>query len=202
MSKESVLAVSVGAYHCIALTQSYNVYCWGGLGGKEEDESLIREPVLLGWVSSLNINHIMAGPHQIFCWSVSLTKKLRKKAPFCIEVKTESFKQLSILLNEANSVENVNIKKELICNTLSLLKIQFDAARLHDVLPLDIGFDGIQDFNVDLKNVIMSLITHQEYNDAAKDVLESGWSFLFPSSENRAISIIELLKGFLIILLF
>nr|XP_047123873.1 E3 ubiquitin-protein ligase HERC2 isoform X1 [Hydra vulgaris]XP_047123877.1 E3 ubiquitin-protein ligase HERC2 isoform X2 [Hydra vulgaris] len=194
LSKESVLTVSVGAYHCIALTQSYNVYCWGGLGGKEEDESLIREPVLLGWVSSLNINHIMAGPHQIFCWSVSLTKKLKKKIPFGIEIKTRSLKQLSILLIEASLIENVVYKKEFICNILSLIKLQFDSARAHNVSPDNIGFGSMKNFNVDLKNVIMTLMTNEEYNAAAGEVLESGWSFLFPSSENIATTITELMR--------
>ena len=65
LNKENVLHISVGAYHCIALTQSYNVFCWGGLGGKEEDESLIREPVLLKAVSEVGVNNIVAGPHQV-----------------------------------------------------------------------------------------------------------------------------------------
>lgn len=78
LNKENVLAISVGAYHCIALTESYNVFCWGGLGGKEEEESLIREPVLVKSVSECGITKITAGPHQVsfvlilFCDSPAL----------------------------------------------------------------------------------------------------------------------------------
>ena len=59
------MSISVGAYHCIAITDSSNVYCWGGLGGKEEEETLIREPVLLKAVSELGVSRIIAGPHQV-----------------------------------------------------------------------------------------------------------------------------------------
>lgn len=69
LNKQNVLAISVGAYHCVALTDSYNVFCWGGLGGKEEEESLIREPVLLKAVSEIGVSHVMAGPHQVCVWT-------------------------------------------------------------------------------------------------------------------------------------
>ena len=65
LNKENVVSISVGAYHCIAITDSSNVYCWGGLGGKEEEETLIREPVLLKAVSELGVSRIVAGPHQV-----------------------------------------------------------------------------------------------------------------------------------------
>lgn len=65
LSNEKVISLSVGAYHCIAITNSSNVYCWGGLGGKEEDEMLIREPVLLKVVSDLGVSRVVAGPHQV-----------------------------------------------------------------------------------------------------------------------------------------
>ena len=34
-------------------------------GGKEEEETLIREPVLLKAVSELGVSRIVAGPHQV-----------------------------------------------------------------------------------------------------------------------------------------
>lgn len=65
LSDENIVSLSVGAYHCIAITDSSNVYCWGGLGGKEEDETLIQEPVLLKVVSELGVSRVVAGPHQV-----------------------------------------------------------------------------------------------------------------------------------------
>ena len=69
LNKENIVSISVGAYHCIAITNTSNVYCWGGLGGKEEEEMIIREPVLLKAVSELGVSRIVAGPHQV-CFSV------------------------------------------------------------------------------------------------------------------------------------
>ena len=79
LNKQNVLSISVGAYHCIALTDSLNVFCWGGLGGKEEDESLIREPVLLKAVSEIGVCNVTAGPHQVCSFGV-----IRDLLPFVI----------------------------------------------------------------------------------------------------------------------
>ena len=65
LNHERIIHISVGAYHCIALSATNAVYCWGGLGGQQEEESVIREPVLLKVVSQLGITHIATGPHQV-----------------------------------------------------------------------------------------------------------------------------------------
>lgn len=198
LNKQNVLAISVGAYHCVALTDSYNVFCWGGLGGKEEEESLIREPVLLKAVSEVGVSHVMAGPHQIFCWSASFLKKIDKKVPFCIDVKKETFETLELLLQKAQASADEELKHCLLRSCLLLLKLQFQAAKKMDVSPQDIGFNGEEAFSTRLKDLVIHLVLQEpqqsELRKICEDVLECGWLYLLPAASDRAKTLTEFLK--------
>jgi len=192
LNKENVLSISVGAYHCIALTQSYNVFCWGGLGGKEEEESLIREPVLLKALSEIGVTNIIAGPHQIFCWSVTCQKKLEKEIAFCVSICKQTFE----LLYELIAIATINETTiDLLESLLELLKLQFEVAKKFDVSPADLHFRD--DLSTNFKDVIIKLVASSSstISKLAEDILSSGWLYLLPTSEKRAKTLSDLLMA-------
>ncbi|XP_066913164.1 E3 ubiquitin-protein ligase HERC2-like, partial [Clytia hemisphaerica] len=198
LNKESIASISVGAYHCIAITNTSNVYCWGGLGGKEEEEMIIREPVLLKAVSELGVSRIVAGPHQIFCWRVSFINPLKEHVPFAIEINRETFENLEQLLSYSQKVEDPEVKDDLISSCLYLLKMQFHGARAHDVCTCFLGFDGKSEFSQKLKSLVINLIStlpyHSKIHKLAEEVLSVGWLYLLPSAIERATTFSTLLK--------
>ena len=61
---------------------------------------------------------------QIFCWSVSVNKRMEKHVPFCIELKRETFENIHALLTSYKTYDSDDTGKTLTMSTLKLLKLQ------------------------------------------------------------------------------
>ena len=61
---------------------------------------------------------------QIFCWSVSVNKRMEKHVPFCIELKRETFENIHALLTSYKTYDSDDSGKTLTMSTLKLLKLQ------------------------------------------------------------------------------
>lgn len=75
---------------------------------------------------------------------------------------------------------------------------QFNAARIHDVQPIELGFDGITEFSRNLKEMIIHFISslpyHSSLHKLAEEVLAVGWLFILPTAKERATTFSTLLK--------
>lgn len=72
---------------------------------------------------------------------------------------------------------------------------QFKAAIKFDVPPSELGFDGEQDFSINLKDLVIDLVSspNSELRKVSEDILSDGWLYLLPNAEERAKTLSELL---------
>lgn len=196
VKNKRVRELSVGSGHILVLTEDQLVYGWGRNDFGQIDPSLnstVSEPTLCPTLSSKSIIGLVCGPTQSFAWSTS-TWSVAARIAFVVDICEETFKFLDVLL--AKSSEGLPVTRPpsqdlecLLVSALNLLRLQLHAMITHnfDVKSIGLGsgalLTSIKQRCVNLASNPGVLATIQS---AAQAVLQTGWSILLPTANERA----------------
>ncbi|XP_034934449.1 E3 ubiquitin-protein ligase HERC2 [Chelonus insularis] len=201
---KKVIELAVGSVLVLALTEDQQVYGWGRNDYGQIDPSLgftkVSEPWLCSALTGKSVIGIACGPTQSFVWCLS-TWSVASRIVFVVDVCEETFKLLDILL--AKSCEGLpgtrpptQDRECLAVATLNLLRLQLHAMISHGIDPKSVGLccsnllNSLKQRCVHLASGVGILATIQE---AAQAVLQTGWSIMLPTANERA----KTLSGFL-----
>ncbi|KAL2717183.1 E3 ubiquitin-protein ligase HERC2 [Vespula squamosa] len=196
LKNKKVKDLALGSSHTLALTEDHMVYGWGKNDYGQIDKSLgniITEPTLCPALSGKIVVGIVCGATQSFAWCISALS-VASRVAFVVEVCEETFKLLDILL--AKSCEGLpgtrpptQDRECLAVATLNLLRLQLYAMITHKIDNKSVGLSGSTLLNslkqrcVNLASGSGILATIQK---AAQAVLQTGWSILLPTANERA----------------
>ncbi|XP_072748341.1 E3 ubiquitin-protein ligase HERC2 [Anoplolepis gracilipes] len=190
--------LSVGATHILVLTEDQFVYGWGRNDYGQIDPSLgsvISEPTLCPTLSSKTVIGLASGPTQSFAWCMSAWSGGASRVAFVVDICEETFQLLDTLL--AKSCEGLpgirpptQDRECLAVATLNLLRLQLHTMLTHNIDTKSIGLaasspllNSLKQRCVNLASATGILATIQE---AAQAVLQTGWSILLPTANERA----------------
>ncbi|XP_043274810.1 E3 ubiquitin-protein ligase HERC2 isoform X2 [Venturia canescens] len=203
LKHKRVKDLSVGGVMVLALMDDHQVYGWGrNVYGQIDPalESTVTEPTLCPTLSNKGIVGLVCGSTQSFAWSLS-TRTVASRVAFVVEICEETFKLLDMLL--AKSCEGLpgtrpptQDRECLAVSTLNLLRLQLHAMITHNIDGKTVGLGSTQLLN-SLKHRCVSLASGPgilaTIQEAAQAVLQTGWSILLPTANERA----KTLSGFL-----
>ncbi|CAJ0961826.1 unnamed protein product, partial [Ranitomeya imitator] len=102
---KKVVDVAVGSTHCLALSESGEVYSWGSNDQCQHFDTLRiakPEPSALPGLDSKHIVGIACGPAQSFAWSSCSEWSIGLRVPFVVDVCSMTFEQLDLLLRQVS----------------------------------------------------------------------------------------------------
>ncbi|XP_011141461.1 E3 ubiquitin-protein ligase HERC2 [Harpegnathos saltator] len=190
--------LSVGGTHILALTEDQFVYGWGRNDYGQIDPTLgpvVSEPSLCPTLSSKNVIGLASGPTQSFAWCMSAWSGGANRVAFVVDICEETFQLLDTLL--AKSCEGLpgirpptQDRECLAVATLNLLRLQLHTMLTHNIDAKSVGLaatstllNSLKQRCVNLASATGILATIQE---AAQAVLQTGWSILLPTANERA----------------
>lgn len=200
---KKVKELAVGSVLVLALTEDQQVYGWGRNDYGQIDATLgftVPEPTLCTALVGKSVIGLVCGPTQSFVWSLS-TWSVAPRVAFVVDIYEETFKLLDMLL--AKSCEGLpgtrpptQDRECLAVATLNLLRLQLHAMISHGIDPKSVGL-GCTSLLNSLKHRCVSLASGAgilaTIQEAAQAVLQTGWSILLPTANERA----KTLSGFL-----
>ncbi|OCT92505.1 hypothetical protein XELAEV_18015562mg [Xenopus laevis] len=206
---KKVVDVAVGSTHCLALTESGEVYSWGSNDQCQHFDTLrIAKPVpsILPGLDSKHIVGISCGPAQSFAWSSCSEWSVGLRVPFVVDVCPLTFEQLDLLLRQVSEGMDGTSdwpppqeKECMAVATLNLLRLQLHAAISHQADPECLGLGLGSVLLNSLKQTVVTLASNagvlNTVQSAAQAVLQSGWSVLLPTAEERARALSALLPN-------
>ncbi|OXB80416.1 UNVERIFIED_CONTAM: hypothetical protein H355_003472 [Colinus virginianus] len=206
---KKVIDVAAGSTHCLALTEDSEVHSWGSNDQCQHFDTLRitkPEPAALPGLDTKHIVGIACGPAQSFAWSSCSEWSIGLRVPFVVDVCPMTFEQLDLLLRQVTEGMDGSSdwpppqeKECMAVATLNLLRLQLHAAISHQVDPecLGLGLGGI--LLNSLKQTVVTLASNagvlNTVQSAAQAVLQSGWSVLLPTAEERARALSALLPS-------
>uniref|UniRef100_A0A8B9QQL8 E3 ubiquitin-protein ligase HERC2 n=1 Tax=Anas platyrhynchos TaxID=8839 RepID=A0A8B9QQL8_ANAPL len=204
---KKVIDVAAGSTHCLALTEDSEVHSWGSNDQCQHFDTLRitkPEPTALPGLDTKHIVGIACGPAQSFAWSSCSEWSIGLRVPFVVDVCPMTFEQLDLLLRQVTEGMDGSSdwpppqeKECMAVATLNLLRLQLHAAISHQVDPecLGLGLGGM--LLNSLKQTVVTLASNagvlNTVQSAAQAVLQSGWSVLLPTAEERARALSALL---------
>uniref|UniRef100_A0A3Q4MNW4 HECT-type E3 ubiquitin transferase n=1 Tax=Neolamprologus brichardi TaxID=32507 RepID=A0A3Q4MNW4_NEOBR len=206
---KKVVDVAVGSTHCLALTDDGEVLSWGSNDKLQHFDTLFsnkKQPKALPGLNSKHIVGISCGPGQSFAWSSSSEWSVGKRVPFVVDVCPMSFEQLDLLLRQVSEGMDGSSdwpppqeKECMVVATLNLLRLQLHAAISNQVDPEELGLGLGSVLLNNLKQTVVVLASNagvlNTVQAAAQAVLQSGWSVLLPTAEERARALSSLLPN-------
>ena len=203
LKMKKIKDLSVGSGHILVLTEDQLVYGWGRNDYGQIDPSLnsiVSEPTLCPALSSKSMIGLVCDPTQSFAWSTS-TWSVAHRIVFVVDICEDTFKYLDSLL--AKSCEGLPGSRPptqdhecLIVSALNLLRLQLHAMITHNFDGKLIGLGSTPLLN-SLKQRCVNLASSPgilaTIQSAAQAVLQTGWSILLPTANERA----KTLSGFL-----
>ncbi|XP_037554244.1 E3 ubiquitin-protein ligase HERC2 [Nematolebias whitei] len=206
---KKVVDVAVGSTHCLALTNDGEVHSWGSNDKLQHFDTLFsnkKQPKALPGLNSKHIVGISCGPGQSFAWSSCSEWSVGLRVPFVVDVCSMTFEQLDLLLRQVSEGMDGSSdwpppqeKECMVVTTLNLLRLQLHAAISNQVDPdeLNLGLGSVLLNN--LKQTVVLLASNagvlNTVQAAAQAVLQSGWSVLLPTAEERARALSSLLPN-------
>ncbi|XP_015606913.1 E3 ubiquitin-protein ligase HERC2 isoform X2 [Cephus cinctus] len=203
---KKVIDLSAGNMHVLALTEDQLVYGWGRNDYGRIDSSLestVTKPTLCPALTGKGVVGLVCGASQSFAWSMRSTCYVPIRAAFVIDICEDTFKLLDMLL--AKSCEELpgtrpptQDRECLAVATLNLLRLQLHAMITHNIENKSVGLGSSTLLNslkqrcVALASGAGILATMQE---AAQAVLQTGWSVLLPTANERAKTLSGLLPN-------
>uniref|UniRef100_A0A669B1P6 E3 ubiquitin-protein ligase HERC2 n=1 Tax=Oreochromis niloticus TaxID=8128 RepID=A0A669B1P6_ORENI len=206
---KKVVDVAVGSTHCLALTDDGEVLSWGSNDKLQHFDTLFsnkKQPKALPGLNSKHIVGISCGPGQSFAWSSSSEWSVGKRVPFVVDVCPMTFEQLDLLLRQVSEGMDGSSdwpppqeKECMVVATLNLLRLQLHAAISNQVDPEELGLGLGSVLLNNLKQTVVVLASNagvlNTVQAAAQAVLQSGWSVLLPTAEERARALSSLLPN-------
>lgn len=198
LSDKKIKDLSVGGTHILALTEDQFVYGWGRNDYGQIDPTLgpvVSEPCLCPTLSLKNVIGLASGPTQSFAWCMSAWSGGANRVAFVVDICEETFQLLDTLL--AKSCEGLpgirpptQDRECLAVATLNLLRLQLHTMLTHNIDAKSVGLaasssllNSLKQRCVNLASATGILATIQE---AAQAVLQTGWSILLPTANERA----------------
>ncbi|XP_043927990.1 E3 ubiquitin-protein ligase HERC2 [Protopterus annectens] len=206
---KKVTDVAVGSTHCLVLTEDGEVYSWGNNDQGQQFDTLRiarAEPKALPGLDTKHIIGIACGPAQSFAWSYSSEWSIGLRVPFVVDICPMTFEQLDLLLRQVSEGMDGSSdwpppqeKECMAVATLNLLRLQLHAAISHQVDPESLGLGLGSPLLNSLKQTVVTLASNagvlNTVQTAAQTVLQSGWSVLLPTAEERARALSALLPS-------
>eukprot|EP00066_Takifugu_rubripes_P008032 XP_003973941.1 PREDICTED: E3 ubiquitin-protein ligase HERC2-like isoform X2 [Takifugu rubripes] len=203
---KKVVDVAVGSTHCLALTDDGEVHSWGSNDKLQHFDTLSNKKQPKALPGLKHIVGISCGPGQSFAWSSCSEWSVGLRVPFVVDVCPMTFEQLDLLLRQVSEGMDGTSdwpppqeKECMVVATLNLLRLQLHAAISNQVDPdrLGLGLGSVLLNN--LKQTIVVLASNagvlNTVQAAAQAVLQSGWSVLLPTAEERARALSSLLPN-------
>uniref|UniRef100_A0A8C3FTH4 E3 ubiquitin-protein ligase HERC2 n=1 Tax=Chrysemys picta bellii TaxID=8478 RepID=A0A8C3FTH4_CHRPI len=204
---KKVVDVAAGSTHCLALTEDSEVHSWGSNDQCQHFDTLRitkPEPTALPGLDRKHIVGIACGPAQSFAWSSCSEWSIGLRVPFVVDVCPMTFEQLDLLLRQVTEGMDGTSdwpppqeKECMAVATLNLLRLQLHAAISHQVDPECLGLGLGSVLLNSLKQSVVTLASNagvlNTVQSAAQAVLQSGWSVLLPTAEERARALSALL---------
>ncbi|KAK2509156.1 hypothetical protein MC885_004362 [Smutsia gigantea] len=195
---KKVIDVAAGSTHCLALTEDSEVHSWGSNDQCQHFDTLRvtkPEPAAL---PGLDTKHIS------FAWSSCSEWSIGLRVPFVVDICSLTFEQLDLLLRQVSEGMDGTAdwpppqeKECMAVATLNLLRLQLHAAISHQVDPELLGLGLGSVLLNSLKQTVVALASSagvlSTVQVAAQAVLQSGWSVLLPTAEERARALSALL---------
>uniref|UniRef100_A0A3Q3AXX1 E3 ubiquitin-protein ligase HERC2 n=1 Tax=Kryptolebias marmoratus TaxID=37003 RepID=A0A3Q3AXX1_KRYMA len=206
---KKVVDVAVGSTHCLALTDDGEVHSWGSNDKLQHFDTLFsnkKQPKALPGLNSKHIVGISCGPGQSFAWSSCSEWSVGLRVPFVVDVCSMTFEQLDLLLRQVSEGMDGSSdwpppqeKECMVVTTLNLLRLQLHAAISNQVDPEELGLGLGSALLNNLKQTVVLLASNagvlNTVQAAAQAVLQSGWSVLLPTAEERARALSSLLPN-------
>ncbi|XP_068449211.1 E3 ubiquitin-protein ligase HERC2 isoform X3 [Clinocottus analis] len=206
---KKVVEVAVGSTHCLALTEDGEVHSWGSNDKLQHFDTLFsnkKQPKALPGLNAKHIVGISCGPGQSFAWSSCSEWSVGQRVPFVVDVCPVTFEQLDLLLRQVSEGMDGSSdwpppqeKECMVVATLNLLRLQLHAAISNQVDPEDLGLGLGSALLNNLKQTVVVLASNAgvlgSVQAAAQAVLQSGWSVLLPTAEERARALSSLLPN-------
>uniref|UniRef100_A0AAY4E4J6 E3 ubiquitin-protein ligase HERC2 n=1 Tax=Denticeps clupeoides TaxID=299321 RepID=A0AAY4E4J6_9TELE len=206
---KKVVDIAVGSTHCLALTDEGEVHSWGSNDKLQHFDTLFsnkKQPKALPGLNSKHIVGIACGPGQSFSWSSCSEWSVGLRVPFVVEVCPMTFEQLDLLLRQVSDGMDGSSdwppsqeKECVVVATLNLLRLQLHAAISNQVDPEELGLGLGSVLLNNLKQTVVTLASNAgvliTVQSAAQAVLQSGWSVLLPTAEERARALSSLLPN-------
>ncbi|XP_022531523.2 E3 ubiquitin-protein ligase HERC2 isoform X2 [Astyanax mexicanus] len=206
---KKVVDIAVGSTHCLALTEDGEVHSWGSNDKLQHFDTLFsnkKQPKALPGLNSKHIVGISCGPGQSFAWSSCSEWSVGLRVPFVVDVCPMTFEQLDLLLRQVSEGMDGSSdwpppqeKECMVVATLNLLRLQLHAAISNQVDPEELGLGLGSSLLNNLKQTVVTLASNagvlNTVQAAAQAVLQSGWSVLLPTAEERARALSSLLPN-------
>ncbi|XP_022244118.1 E3 ubiquitin-protein ligase HERC2-like isoform X2 [Limulus polyphemus] len=204
LSSKKVVDLSVGTSHCVALTESGELYCWGRNDQGQLGDYSGTEPAEMTAIGGKNIIGVTCGPAQTFLWSTSEQASLGLRVPFVVDVCMSTFEQLDELLTQVcegldgNSDWPPPQEKECIAvAALNLLTLQLYAAISEGLDVESLGLFPGSKLLASVKQRVVDLASNAgvipSVQHEAQRVLQTGWCVLLPTADERARALSALL---------
>ncbi|KAH0501347.1 E3 ubiquitin-protein ligase HERC2 [Microtus ochrogaster] len=204
---KKVIDVAAGSTHCLALTEDSEVHSWGSNDQCQHFDTLRvtkPEPTALPGLDTKHIVGIACGPAQSFAWSSCSEWSIGLRVPFVVDFCSMTFEQLDLLLRQVSEGMDGTAdwpppqeKECMAVAALNLLRLQLHAAISHQVDPEFLGLGLGSVLLNSLKQTVVTLASSagvlSTVQSAAQAVLQSGWSVLLPTAEERARALSALL---------
>ncbi|XP_065932274.1 E3 ubiquitin-protein ligase HERC2 isoform X3 [Magallana gigas] len=209
LSSKKVKDIAIGSLHCMAITEDGELYGWGrNEQGQLGNPSIsnFTEPTLIGGMEGKNIIGVACGPTQTFAWTSGGQWIVSSRVPFIVDVCKSTFEQLDELLGEVcvdmdgqSDWPPPQDKECLAVAGLNLLNLQFYATICQSESTEGLGLGPGSPLVTSLKQRVVSLASNvgviNTVQLAAQNALQSGWSILLPTAEERARTLSTLLSN-------
>ncbi|XP_076284957.1 E3 ubiquitin-protein ligase HERC2 isoform X1 [Lasioglossum baleicum] len=192
LKTKKVKDLCVGSLHVLALTEDQLVYGWGRNDYGQIDpalESVVAEPTICPTLSGKNVIGLACGPSQSFAWCTSAWSVVTR-VPFVVDLSEDTFRLLDNLLSKAceglpGTRPPTQDRECLAVAALNLLRLQLHTMITHNIEAKSLGLllGSLKQRCVTLASGTGILATIQE---AAQAVLQTGWSILLPTANERA----------------
>ncbi|XP_045543165.1 E3 ubiquitin-protein ligase HERC2 isoform X2 [Salmo salar] len=206
---KKVVDIAVGSTHCLALTDEGEVHSWGSNDKLQHFDTLFsnkKQPKALPGLNSKHIVGISCGPGQSFAWSSCSEWSVGQRVPFVVDVCPVTFEQLDLLLRQVSEGMDGSSdwpppqeKECMLVASLNLLRLQLHAAISNQMDPEELGLGLGSGLLNNLKQTVVTLASNagvlNTVQSAAQAVLQSGWSVLLPTAEERARALSSLLPN-------
>uniref|UniRef100_A0A3B3D0M2 E3 ubiquitin-protein ligase HERC2 n=1 Tax=Oryzias melastigma TaxID=30732 RepID=A0A3B3D0M2_ORYME len=206
--QKKVVDIAVGSTHCLALTDEGEVHSWGSNDKLQHFDTLFpnkKQPKALPGLNSKHIVGISCGPGQSFAWSSCSEWSVGQRVPFVVDVCPMTFEQLDLLLRQVSEGMDGSSdwpppqeKECMVVATLNLLRL-LHAAISNQMAPEELGLGLGSTLLNNLKQTVVMLASNagvlNTVQSAAQAVLQSGWSVLLPTAEERARALSSLLPN-------
>ncbi|GFN81530.1 E3 ubiquitin-protein ligase herc2-like, partial [Plakobranchus ocellatus] len=209
LAGRKIRSLAVGSMHCVAVTEEGEVMAWGkndqGQLG-EEGRASFTEPVMLSGLEGRHIIGAACGPAQSFFWSSSDHWSVASRIPFIVDLSRATFEQLDELLREVT--EDMDGRSDwpppqdkecMAVAGLNLLNLQLHAAICQSEDLEALGLQQSGQLVESLKQRVVTLASNSgvinSVQKTAQATLQSGWSILLPTPEERARALSSLLSS-------